>query len=117
MNTLRQYSSSTLSLSDDFFADTETPLTVFGSQLSEDMLIISPNVIKTYRQIIFRLELQVLRYEALFRQLERSRVPVEELAVEPSQPLNAASVQFVNSILHSRISEHSILRAFDDEED
>jgi hypothetical protein len=36
---------------------------------------------------------------------------------EPSKPLNAASVQFVNSLLQSRISEQSVLRAFDDEEE
>ena len=34
---------------------------------------------------------------------------------EPSKPLNAASVRFVNSLLHSHISEQSVLRAFDEE--
>ena len=88
-----------------------------GNQSIEGAVIGSTDVIRMYQQVIFELQVQVLRYESLLDNFRRSQEPVEEFMAEPSSPLNDASIQLVNSILHTRIPEESILRAFDDQED
>jgi hypothetical protein len=110
------FSGSRIPLYGDFPFYGETPLIGLIDLVGQDTLMVNPDVIRTYQQIIFRLELQVLHYQAVLKQLVRSEEPIVELAAEPSSPLNTASVQFVNSILQSCISEQSILRAFEDEE-
>ncbi len=97
----------------------ETPLPVPGhaaGQATNRLVIVHPDVIRTYQQIIFELEGQVLRYKALLRHWMREPEPTQEVVAELSSPLNAASINVVNSILRARISEKSILRAFDEGE-
>ena len=118
MSTPLQYSGSRVSLFSDspFQCSAETPLVGMSNKGSSDTLLVSRDVIRAYQQVILRLELQVLHYQTLLRQIARSPEPAEEMAVQVSSPLNEASVHLVSSILHARVSNDSILRAFDDEE-
>ena len=109
------FSGSRSPLYGDFPYYGETPLIGLVDLAGQDRLMVNPDVIRTYQQIIFRLELQVLHYQAVLKQLARSEEPVAEFAAEPSAPLNPASIQLVNSILQSRIPEQSILRDYEDE--
>ncbi|SRR6266404_5119452 len=91
--------------------ETALPLT----HQAEQAILVHPSVIRTYQQIIFQLEVQVLRYEALLHQLTRAP-ELSEDAARLSSPLNEASIQTVNSILQARIPIESVLRAFDEED-
>jgi hypothetical protein len=90
------------------------PLTI----AMEDTIIVRTDVIRQYQQIIFQLEQQVYEYRTLLnRVLHKESILTMETEALPSIPLNAASVEIVNSIAHTRIHNDSILRAFDDDEE
>jgi hypothetical protein len=94
----------------------ETPLTVVDTSFVASSVIVSPDVIRTYQQIIFDLQRQVLRYKVLLDYYLRGREVDEEIAAEPSTPLGEAAVRTINSILQARFTESSVLRAYDEEE-
>jgi hypothetical protein len=94
----------------------ETPLTIVDPGFAASSVIVTADVIQTYQQIIFDLQRQVLRYEALLEYYLRGERAEDEIAVEPSTPLSAASLGMVNSILRVRLTESSVLRAYDEEE-
>ena len=94
----------------------ETPLTVIDAGFVASSVIVSPDVIRTYQQIIFDLQRQVLRYKVLLDYYLQGRERDDEVAAEPSTPLGEAAVRTINSILRARFTESSILRAYDEEE-
>lgn len=94
----------------------ETPLTIVDAAFVASSVVVTPDVIQTYQQIIFDLQRQVLRYKALLEYYLRGERAEDEIAIEPSTPLSAAALGTVNSILRVRLTESSVLRAYDEEE-
>ena len=115
--TLQSSGSSTPLFGDySLLCEGETALPGFLNQQFEEPVLVNPSVIRTYQQIIFRLEMQVLHYKTLLSQLARRTSEPSEDTAQLSIPINEASVRTVNSILGARIPNESILRAPDEEE-
>lgn len=98
------------------FGTQETPLLIaYPSRAAEQIVVVEQSVIRTYQTIIFELRLQVMRYKALLEQVSQKREAIEEIEENPT-PLNAASIEFVRSLIETRIPETAILRANNEEE-
>jgi hypothetical protein len=97
------------------FSGAETPLTIVDAGFRTSSVIVTSDVIHTYEQIIFDLQRQVLRYKALLDHYLRGERVEDEIAVEPSTPLSAAALGTIDSILRVRLTESSVLRAYDEE--
>lgn len=97
--------------------ESETPLSVIlGGQGVGRSVLVSADVFRTYQRMIFELQMQVLRYKTLLEQVMRRADLAEEYVPDFSTPLNLASIETIGSIVQARISEESVLRAYDDEE-
>ncbi len=116
-SSLPSFNDSFLLYGDFWESSSETPLPVIiEGQVGNQAVIVSPDILRAYQRIIFELQMQVLRYRALFDQALRRPESIEEFVVEPSTPLSQASIDAINSVLQVRIAEESILRAYDEEE-
>lgn len=96
----------------------ETELAALGTSEPANLsMLVNVDVIRTYQQIIFDLERRVLQYhQLLVKMTEQPNMAEDEPVAQLSAPLNAASVDTVNSILEAHIPEDAVLRAFDEEE-
>lgn len=101
-----------------YIVESGTPLVSPG--LAEDPqdrpVLVQLNVIRTYERVIFELQQQLLRYKLLVDQLRLHEHGLDDEASQISAPLNAASVNVIDSISLARIPETSILRAYEEEE-
>ena len=98
-------------------ANSVTPLALdIGSAFGEIPLLVHPDVIRTYQQVIFELQVQVQRYRMMVERLTTRPRPYEDPTSEPSPPLNAASNELLVAISSARVPEHLVLRASETEE-
>ena len=112
--TLRSTLPETLFQDSVIYSERDTALPGFAMPIERGILV-NPNVIRAYQQVIFDLQIQVLHYRQLLEQRTRRTDPPEE-TTNLSQPINAVSIRIINSIVQARIPEDRILRALDDEE-
>jgi hypothetical protein len=94
----------------------ETPLVMAELQTPEAAMIVHPNVIRKYQRMIFELQTQVLRYRILLDNLARGPAIVEDFVPELATPIGEPSIRMLDAIFNAKISEASILRAYDEPE-
>jgi hypothetical protein len=87
------------------------------SDIAGPTIIVRTNVIRAYEETIFQLERQVLHYQNLLKNLERRPTVTAEDEAEMSSPLNAASIELINSVLRARVPNDAYFRADDDDEE
>ena len=94
----------------------ETPLVMAEAPVIETAVIVHPNVIRKYQRMIFELQSQVVKYRILLDNLARRPTIVEDFEPELATPIGEQSIQMLNAIFNAKISEASILRAYDESE-
>jgi hypothetical protein len=94
----------------------ETPLVMAEVQQTGTAMIVHPNVIRKYQRMIFDLQSQVLRYRILLDNLARGPAIVEDFVPELATPIGDSSIRMLDAIFNAKISEDSVLRAYDESE-
>lgn len=95
-----------------------TPLLDPSNNALGETITVRTDIVRQYQQIIFQLEQQVYEYRTLLnRVLHKEPTPDIEDEAMLSSPLNAASIEMVNSIIYAQVDNDAILRAYDDDEE
>jgi hypothetical protein len=97
-------------------SSSETPLVMAEAQATETVMIVHPNVIRKYQPMIFELQSQVLRYRILLDNLSRGPAIVNDFVPELATPIGGPSIRMLEAIFNAKISEDSVLRAYDESE-
>lgn len=94
-----------------------TPLIVAVSRtgkIDESHVTVKLQLLQAYERAIFELQQQLVHYKTLLNVFMPVPAEAEALRLDSSEPLNAASVRLLNSIVSARIPD-SARRGMDEE--